>query len=114
MLKTGRVTRTPGYWGLIAVLGAFVGAAFGGIALSVAKRKMAVPRVKQTATDYLERDSLHIADVQDQYLNTTTTRKYSPVERSSGGGSSGGGGSSYSSSYSGSSGTSHSGSGRSF
>ena len=114
MLKTGRVTRTPGYWGLIAALGAFVGAAFGGIALSVAKRKMAVPRVKQTATDYLERDSLHIADVQDQYLNTTTTRKYSPVERSSGGGSSGGGGSSYSSSYSGSSGTSHSGSGRSF
>jgi len=114
MEKTGRVSRTAGYWGWIAVLGAIVGASFGGIALSGAKKKMAVPRVKQSAIDYLERDSLHIDRVQDQYLNTTTTRKYSPVERSSGGGSSGGGRSSYSSSYSGSSGTSHSGSGRSF
>ena len=116
MEKTGRVPRTAGYWSWIAVLGAIVGAIFGGITLSVAKSKMAVPRVKQTALDYLERDSLRINSVQDQYLNTTTTRKYSPVERSSGGGSSGGGGgrSSYSSSYSGSSGTSHSGSGRSF
>ena len=116
MEKTGRVPRTGGYWGWIAVLGAIVGAIFGGITLGAAKSKMAVPRVKQTAIDYLERDSLRINRVQDQYLNTTTTRKYSPVERSSGGGSSGGGGgrSSYSSSYSGSSGTSHSGSGRSF
>ena len=116
MEKTGRVPRTAGYWSWIAVLGAIVGAIFGGITLSVAKSKMAVPRVTQTALDYLERDSLRINSVQDQYLNTTTTRKYSPVERSSGGGSSGGGGgrSSYSSSYSGSSGTSHSGSGRSF
>ena len=116
MEKTGRVPRTGGYWGWITVLGAIVGAIFGGITLGAAKSKMAVPRVKQTAIDYLERDSLRINSVQDQYLNTTTTRKYSPVERSSGGGSSGGGGgrSSYSSSYSGSSGTSHSGSGRSF
>ena len=114
MVKTGRVSRTAGYWGLIAVLGAIVGASFGGIALSMAKKKMAAPRVKQTAMDYLERDSLRINSIQDQYLNTTTTRKYSPVERSSGGGSSGGGRSSYSGSYSGSSGTSHSGSGRSF
>ncbi len=114
VLKTGRVARTAGYWGWIGILGAFVGSAFGGIALSGAKRKMAVPKLKQTAGDYLEGDSLRIQDVQDQYLNTTTSRKYSPVERSSGGGSSGGGRSSYSSSYSGSSGTSHSGSGRSF
>jgi hypothetical protein len=114
VLKTGRVARTAGYWGWIGILGAFVGSAFGGIALSGAKRKMAVPQLKQTAGDYLEGDSLRIQDVQDQYLNTTTSRKYSPVERSSGGGSSGGGRSSYSSSYSGSSGTSHSGSGRSF
>lgn len=114
MEKTGRVPRTAGYWGWIAVLGAFVGASFGGIALSGAKKKMAVPTVKQSAADYLERDSLQISRVQDQFLNTTTTRKYSPVQRSSGGGGSGGGRSSYSSSYSGSSGTSHSGSGRSF
>ena len=114
MEKTGRVSRTAGYWGWIAVLGAIVGASFGGISLAGAKKKMAVPTVKQSAADYLERDSLHIDRVQDQYLNTTTTRKYSPVERSSGGGGSGGGRSSYSSSYSGSSGTSHSGSGRSF
>ena len=91
------------------------GAIVGGISLSGAKRKMAVPRIKQTAGDYLDRNSLQIDKVQDQYLNTDTVRKYSPVERSSGGGgSSGGGRSSYSSSYSGSSGTSHSGSGRSF
>jgi uncharacterized membrane protein YgcG len=114
MLKTGRVARPLRYWGWIAALGACVGAAFGGIALAGAKKKMAVPTVRLTAGDYLDKDSLRIDSIQDQYLSTDTTRKYSPVERSSGGGSSGGGGSSYSSSYSGSSGTSHSGSGRSF
>ncbi len=114
MLKTGRVARPLRYWGWIAALGACVGAAFGGIALAGAKKKMAVPTVRLTAGDYLDKDSLRIDSIQDQYLNTDTTRRYSPVERSSGGGSSGGGGSSYSSSYSGSSGTSHSGSGRSF
>ena len=115
MEKTGLVTRPVGYWALMAVLGVLLGALVGGIALAGAKRKMAVPRIKQTAGDYLQRDSLRIDRVQDQFLNSETTRKYSPVERSSGGGgSSGGGRSSYSSSYSGSSGTSHSGSGRSF
>ena len=114
MLKTGRVARPAGYWGLMTVLGAVFGAIVGGIGLAGAKRRMAVPKVKQTAEDYLDRDSLRIDKVQDQFLDSTTTRKYSPVERSSGGGGSGGGGSSYSSSYSGSSGTSHSGSGRSF
>ena len=115
MEKTGLVARTWGYWGLMAFLGVGFGAIVGGISLSGAKRKMAVPRIKQTAGDYLDRNSLQIDKVQDQYLNTDTVRKYSPVERSSGGGgSSGGGRSSYSSSYSGSSGTSHSGSGRSF
>ncbi len=115
MERTGLVSRPWGYWGLMTILGALFGALFGGISLSGAKRKMAVPRIKQTAGDYLDRNNLQIDAVQDQFLNSTTTRKYSPVERSSGGGSSGGGGgSSYSSSYSGSSGTSHSGSGRSF
>ncbi len=113
MERTGLVTRPWSYWGLMTVLGAVFGAIFGGISLAAAKRKMASPRLSRTAGDYLDADSLRIDKVQDQFLNSTTTRKYSPVERSSGGGSSGGG-SSYSSSYSGSSGSSHSGSGRSF
>jgi hypothetical protein len=76
---------------------------------------MASPSVKETAGAYLVRDALRIDNVLDQYTGTTTNKRYSPVQRSSGGGgSSGGGRSSYSSSYSGSSGTSHSGSGRSF
>ena len=115
MEKTGRVTRTKGYWIFIAVLGAAVGSIVGGVGLAGAKKRMAVPAVRLSAGEYLNRDSLRIESVRDQYLSTSTTRKYSPVERSSGGGSSGGGGrSSYSGSYSGSSGTSHSGSGRSF
>ncbi len=115
MEKTGRVARPWGYWGWIAILGAVVGASFGGIALSGAKKRMASPSVKETAGAYLVRDALRIDNVLDQYTGTTTNKRYSPVQRSSGGGSSSGGGrSSYSSSYSGSSGTSHSGSGRSF
>lgn len=113
--KTGRVARTWSYWAWIAVLGAAVSAVFGGICLSAAKSKMAVPAVRESAGIYLDRNSVRIDRVTDDLVNTTTSRKYSPVERSSGGGGgSSGGGSSYSSSYSGSSGTSHSGSGRSF
>ncbi len=115
MEKTGRVPRTWSYWVWITVLGAAVGAIAGGIGLGAAQKKMASPSVRMSAMDYLVRDSLRLDNTMDQYVDTDTTRKYSPVQRSSGGGgSSGGGRSSYSSSYSGSSGTSHSGSGRSF
>ena len=115
MEKTGRVARTWAYWGIMTALGAFAGAIFGGICLSGAKRRMASPSVRLTAGDYMVNESLRLDRTLDQYLSTSTTKRYSPVERSSGGGSSSGGGrSSYSSSYSGSSGTSHSGSGRSF
>ena len=115
MEKTGRVARPWSYWGWMTLLGAIAGAFFGGICLSSAKKRMASPSVRQTAGDYLVAESLRLDRTLDQYLSTSTNKRYSPVQRSSGGGgSSGGGRSSYSSSYSGSSGTSHSGSGRSF
>lgn len=113
MERTGRVPRNAGYWGFIAVGGLLLGAIVGGIALAAARKKMAIPAVKQTAEAYMEENSLQVRKLEDRYTHTSTSKKYSPVESKSSGGS-GGGGSSYSSSYSGSSGSSHSGSGRSF
>ena len=116
MLKTGRVPRSAASWGASGVLGAIIGAIFGGISLGGAKRSMKTVRSRWDADEYVAPGSLRVVPVRDDFLGTTTTRQYSPREKASSGGSSGGrsGGSSFSHSYSGSSGRSHSGSGRRF
>lgn len=111
MKKTGRVPQSVGSW-LLTVLGSILGgSAVGGISLGKAKLGMRVPQLQKNADAYLVAGTMQIRNAGDTLLNTTTSRRYAPITRSSSGG---GGGSSYSSSYSGSSGSSHSGSGRSF
>jgi len=112
MQRTGRVPRSAGSWGLTAIGDALASAVVGAVALGRAKRRMAVPKVQTNADAYLVAGSLQVQRTGDQFLHTTTSRRYAPVRESSNRGS--GGGSSYSSSYSGSSGSSHSGSGRRF
>ena len=113
MLKTGRAPRSVFSWAAIIGLELIAGLIIGGICLAAAKRKMAAPARKQTAEAYLVRNSLRIGNAGDNYLYTSTSRVYDPVERSSG--SSGSSGrSSFSGSHSSSSGRTHSGSGRKF
>ncbi len=112
LAKTGRVLPKPGYWLAAAVIGLLLGAIVGGIALGIARKKMAAPAEKRTAAGYMLAETLAVRKLEDRYIYTSTSKKYSPVQSRSGGG--GGGGGSYSRSYSGSSGSSHSGSGRSF
>ncbi len=113
MEKTGRVSRSLAYWIWITVVGSLGGALTGGIALGGAKKKMKTPKISTNANLYMDNNNFILVG-DDVFLNTTSTRKYSPVSTSSGSGSSSSGRSSYSSHYSGSSGRSHSGSGRSF
>ena len=116
MLKTGRAPRSASSWRLSTIFELLAGAIFGWISLGRAKKKMPTPRVSLDADRYLVRDSLNVSRVSDDFLHRTTTRTYDPPKetRSSGGSSSSSGRSSYSKSYSGSSGRSHSGSGRKF
>jgi len=109
MYRTGRVPRTAASWGLTAIIEAVVAAVVGGVALLRARLGMRTAKIQTNADTYLVRDTLRAAPVEDRFIGATTSRTYSPVERSSS--RSGGGGRS---SYSGSSGRSHSGSGRSF
>lgn len=113
MLRTGRVARSTGYWVLIAAVCAAVGSLVGGVTLGVAKHKMAKPAEQRDADAYISSDS-RIRDAGRYYLYTTTSRHYDPPREKSSGGGGGSGRSSYSGSHSGSSGRSHSGSGRSF
>ncbi len=113
MEKTGRVPRTMFEWIIAAVLSLIVGAVFAAIDYLRAKAGMKTPSIAFDANNYVVRGSLYIKGVLDRYLRTTTTKTYDPEDDDSGSSSSGGG-SSYSSSYSGSSGSSHTGSGRSF
>ena len=110
MYRTGRVSRTLASWGIWTAVQATFSSLAGLIGLGRAKSKMKTAKVKTNADSYLVRDRLDVRPVRDTYLHTTVTRRYDPVKTKS----SGGGGSSYSSSYHGSSGSSHSGSGRSF
>ena len=118
MLKTGRAPRSAGSWIGTAILALFAGSVFGGIALSRAKKTMSVPSVQTSASRYLAAPP-RVEATADTFLRTETSRVYAPVrvdrddDRSyhSSGSS---GRSSYKSSYSGSSGATHSGSGRRF
>ncbi len=110
MYRKGRVPRTAGSWTFTAVIESIVGAFAGLIVWIKARLGMHTPETKTNADAYLVPGSLQVERLYDNYLGTTSVRRYDPVQRSS----SGGGGSSYSGGYSGSSGSSHSGSGRSF
>ena len=114
MEAKGRVPRTLASWLGTTVFGSLLGLGGGGITLSSANRKMSAPRTKRTANAYLVRDSLSINKAGDSFMYSEHASVYDPVRHSSSGGSSSGGGSSFSSSYSGSSGASHSGSGGTF
>ena len=111
MYRTGRVPRTAGEWSFTAIWEAIAGAAVGFAAWLRARLGMQTPKTKTDANAYLLPNSLRVIPRGDWYIGTTTSRRYDPVQRSSSGG---GGGSSYSGGYHGSSGRSHSGSGRSF
>ncbi len=114
MEKTGRVPRSTLYWAWIAVSGSLAGAIAGGFSLGRAKKNMEVPKLSGNADIYMDSSKFFITG-NDVFLNTTSTRKYSPVKTESySGGSSSSHRSSYSSHYSGSTGRSHSGSGRRF
>lgn len=113
MLRTGRVARSTAYWSLIGALAAAIGSIFGGISLGTAKAKMAKPVEQRDADAYISSDS-RIRDAGRFYLYTTTSRRYDPPQTKSSGGGGSSHRSSYSSSYHGSSGRSHSGSGRRF
>lgn len=112
VFKTGRAPRSFTSWLLTALAGAVGGSVFGGLALAMARGSMRTAKLKRDADSYIVNGGLRVTRVRDDFTGTTTSRRYCPPQRESSGG--GGGGSSYSSSYSGSSGASHSGSGRSF
>ena len=113
-LRTGRVPRTPIVWGLRTVFSAVVALIVSSVMISTMKKNMQTIRTAYEADKYLAESN--IVSVLDEYTHSSTSRVYSPIQRSSGGGGGGrsSGGSSHSSSYHGSSGTSHSGSGRRF
>ena len=113
MLRTGRVPEGLLHWLAVLFGGGALGAAVGGVSLLRARAKMKKPAQKRDADEYVEGSST-VRSVGRYYLYTSTSRRYDPPEKSSSRGSGGGGRSSYSGSYSGSSGSSHSGSGRSF
>ncbi|MBQ4181855.1 MAG: TPM domain-containing protein [Firmicutes bacterium] len=113
MMKTGRVARSLASWLSTGVLGSVFGTIFGGASLGTAKRTMKTPRTRTDASDYVR--GFRLTEHNDNYLFTSTSRRYIPPQRtSSGGGHSSGGHSSYSSSFHSSSGASHSSSGRKF
>ena len=113
MERTGRVGRSVAYWIWIVFFGCICGGITGAITLGGAKKRMAASKLAINADVYMDKNSFKI-EGPDRFINTTSSRRYSPVKTDSGSGGSSSGRSSYSSSYSGSSGRSHSGSGRSF
>ena len=112
-LKTGRTPRTPTVWGIRSAIAGLISAISSAFNMSSAKSSMKTVRTAYSAGDHLIGNSLRIGNTGDVFTHNTVTRVYSPVVHNEGK-TGGGGGSSYSGGYSGSSGTSHSGSGRDF
>lgn len=114
MMKTGRAPQSRAHWIFWAVVSSLAGMLYGVISLFRAQSTMETPSIAENANAYFVPGSLTMRRVSDTFVNMTTSRRHVPRETRSSGGSSGGGRSSYKSSYSGSSGRSHSGSGRRF
>lgn len=106
-LETGRVPKTAGGWIWTSILTLGSGSIFGGILTGKASSSMITKKKAFNANKYLVNGSLNVRPAGDFLMNVTTTR--TKIESSSGSGKS-----SYSGSYRGSSGASHSGSGRHF
>ena len=111
--KTGRTPRKPFVWIIRSVICSVIAWIASGITNEKAVNSMRTVVTSFTAGDHLIGDSLVVANVGDRLLRTEQNRTYSPPVTTSSGGRSGSR-SSHSSSYHGSSGTSHSGSGRRF
>lgn len=115
-LKTGRVPLTPGRWALRIVIVGLIAFIASTIITAAAKSKMVTVAKAYGAKDYILSDSIAVGALADEFVSTSVSRVYSPVQKDTN--SRGGGGSSGRSSYSGgyhsSSGSSHSGSGRHF
>lgn len=112
-LDSGRVPTTAGRWTIRGIVTLLIGMFTGSVVSTKAASTMKVVEKAADADRWTVPGSYRLLNSSDTYLNTTTTSVYIPPSDSSSS-SGGGGGSSYHSSYSGSSGTSHSGSGRSF
>ncbi|MBO6060913.1 MAG: TPM domain-containing protein [Clostridia bacterium] len=114
--RTGRVPRTPAVWSLRSAAAGIVSLIGSSIGAGKAKRSMVTVRSAYDASEFLDRSSLQVAQTRDEFVNSSVSRVYSPVSSGSDrpGSSGSHGGSTYHSSYHGSSGTSHSGSGRKF
>jgi len=112
MEKTGRVQKTLGQWMGRGILAAIGGSIVGGVGLGGAAASMKSVKKATNAAGYVV-GTPTVTRVSDTVYDfqVTRTKIEDDSNRSSGGG---GGGSTYHSSYSGSSGTSHSGSGRKF
>lgn len=119
MERTGRVPRSLFYWIMTLFGSAAAGTAFGGISLSGAKSRMAVPKPQADADMYLVTAALMVSSAGERLIDVDTSRRYiAPAPKNTGGSSpsssSSSGSSTYHSSYTGSSGKTHSGSGRKF
>ena len=116
MLRTGRVPHSDWHWIVTVFLSLAGGLIFGGVSLARAYARMETPRIAEDANTYYVKNSSRIRRISDTFLRRSFSQTYSPEETrsSDSGSSSSGGGSTYKSSYSGSSGRTHSGSGRKF
>lgn len=113
-LKTGRAPRSAVSWCFSALGSALAGAGAAWFLLKRARDQMETPALKEQAYLYLDHSRTQVDNAGDICLKTVTTQRYSPEKTRGSGGGSGSHRSTYSSSYKGSSGTTHSGSGRSF
>ena len=113
MEQTGRVTQTASHWRSTFLLSLLAGV-FGGMLLlfrAESKTDEGLPKGAENAAGYIAPSSVSIRLLAEHFLSKTRRTRVIHDEDSS---SKRGGGSTYSSSYSGHSGSSHSGSGRSF
>ena len=111
--RTGRVVRPVLTWIffiLAALLAAFL---YSKLAFDRAKKKMESVQLAQNADEYIDGEP-DVVVLKDIFLRTTHSRRFRAKGSGSSKSTSSSSGSSYSSSYKGSSGKSHSGSGRSF
>ncbi|MBR4760548.1 MAG: TPM domain-containing protein [Lachnospiraceae bacterium] len=113
LMEKGRVPRGFVYWCFVFCGSLIVGLIFGVNRLLKARKKMKKPTIIENADQYVVPGTLSIRKVKDSFIRKSVNKVYSPVQTESSSSRSSGG-SSYRSSYSGSSGRSHSGSGRSF
>lgn len=114
-LEHGRVPRNGFYWTMIAVLSVAIGAAVGFFFMKRAENGMVTVSKQTTAHFYLDRSHTIVRRIRETFLYTTTRRIYiAPRNTGSGSSSSSSSRSTYKSSYSGHSGTTHSGHGRKF